>query len=79
MKSHPGTLHDDCLSKLKERQYMWNKAQNIDGIVALANTVTKSSHAKYIIGVLGGITLGIMFCGVWIGRLTSSARERKAL
>ena len=33
----------------------------------------------YIIGVLAGISIGIMFCGVYIGRLTSSARERKAL
>ena len=46
MKSHPTSLHDDCLSKLKERQYMWNKAQNIDGIVALANSVSKSNHAR---------------------------------
>ena len=34
---------------------------------------------EYIVGVLAGISAGIMFCGVYIGRLTSNARQRKAL
>jgi len=79
MKHKPDTLQDECLEKLQERQGMWNKARQIDGIGALAVAVTESNHAKYIVGVLAGISAGIMFCGVYIGRLTSNARQRKAL
>ena len=100
MKHKPDTLQEECLEKLQERQGMWNKARQIDGIGALAVAVTESNHAseyhlrfyhclvwgvviflflEYIVGVLAGISAGIMFCGVYIGRLTSNARQRKAL
>ena len=50
MKHKPDTLQEECLEKLQERQGMWNKARQIDGIGALAVAVTESNHAsKYFL------------------------------
>lgn len=46
MKHKPDTLQEECLEKLQERQGMWNKARQIDGIGALAVAVTESNHAS---------------------------------
>ena len=48
-------------------------------IIAWSVGVVIFLFLEYIVGVLAGISAGIMFCGVYIGRLTSNARQRKAL
>lgn len=48
MKKQPTSLTDDCLTKLKERQGMWNKAQSlkVEGLQDLSNVISRSSHAR---------------------------------
>jgi hypothetical protein len=81
MKKQPNMLSDECLAKLKERSTMWNKAQSmkVEGMQDLFNVATRSNNAQYIFGVLAAICIGLMCCGMWLGRVTSAARERKAL
>ena len=54
MKKQPTKLTEDCLSKLKERQGMWNKAQSmrVESLGDLANVVTRSHNAGNSLDVL---------------------------
>lgn len=81
MKKRGTDLSETCLSKLHERRDMWQKAQSmkIEGVEDLYNTIQKSSHAGYLFGIFAGVCLIIMGCGMWLGRITSAARDRKSL
>ena len=48
MKKSPSSLSETCLTKLKERQGMWNKAQSfkLEGLQDVANIINRSSHAR---------------------------------
>ena len=49
MKKQPSSLTPDCLTKLKDRQVMWNKAQSVlkvEGLQDLKNVISRSNHSR---------------------------------
>jgi len=81
MKKKPKSLSEPCLDKLHERRDMWQKAQSmkIEGVEDLYYSIQKSHHANYLFGILAGICLILVGCGMSLGRITARAKERKAL